>query len=379
MTAKALMKAVIVTTAALPWFTGTSTNPLGRAISMAQLGSYAVTLLIPWVPRGQQKYIFKNLTFKTCRQQRLWIEAYVKNVLTMPVNINIGFYKAVYSQSLKSIFPIEKLKHQLKGFDLALLEEPEHLFFFQHARRQEIPCSLVVGILHTNYPYYFKNRFPLLPLSRKAKGVLLKKYFFYKLSHVCDAVIALNAPVGYNRFPVVHTNGLFDIYFPTRTKHYKTFYFIGKVIKEKNVDKFLYCLAHRPQFEIDVYGPDAGLAELQHAQKAGRLVLLGELINPAKSLAPYKAFINPSVSEVYCTTTAEALAMQKFVILPAGHGNECFYKYSNCLIYRSQEELLKRIDFVLSHQPEHDEAVKELCWKAATRRLLNHIDSIPSV
>ena len=67
----------IVTTASLPWMTGTAVNPLLRAAHLAKAGR-RVTLMIPWVHPLEQQIIFPGkLTFETPAEQ----DAYIRNWL----------------------------------------------------------------------------------------------------------------------------------------------------------------------------------------------------------------------------------------------------------------------------------------------------------
>ena len=113
-----------------------------------------------------------------------------------------------------------------------------------------------------------------------------------------------------------------------------------------------------------------------------------------------------STSEVLCTTSAEALAMGKFVILPrhctstlynpshafdrcfisltkmlcspfpdAIHtlgSNTFFLQFPNCLSYNSWDECLEHLQFALQNEPTPlaDEHRHALSWDGATERLV---------
>lgn len=91
------------------------------------------------------------------------------------------------------------------------------------------------------------------------------------------------------------------------------------------------------------------------------------------TLGKYKIFVNPSESEVLCTTTAEALAMGKFVIIPVHPSNTFFMQFDNCLPYRNKLEFAANLHWALNREPEplKPEQKRLLTWEAATERLIS--------
>jgi len=101
---------------------------------------------------------------------------------------------------------------------------------------------------------------------------------------------------------------------------------------------------------------------------------LGRKDHAALHNLPYKIFFNPSVSEVLCTTTAEALAMGFFVIIPKHPSNEFFYQFTNCLTYETIDECVEHLKWALSNEnhptPLSQDESNVFTWKAATERLI---------
>lgn len=68
----------VVTTAALPWRTGTSVNPMARALYLTRgRPRHHVTLLVPFLPsKVEQGQVFKDQVFETEEEQEKWIRTY---------------------------------------------------------------------------------------------------------------------------------------------------------------------------------------------------------------------------------------------------------------------------------------------------------------
>ncbi|CAN0471187.1 unnamed protein product, partial [Discosporangium mesarthrocarpum] len=80
----------------------------------------------------------------------------------------------------------------------------------------------------------------------------------------------------------------------------------------------------------------------------------------------------PQVSEVLCTTVAEALAMGKWVVCAKHPSNEFFFQFPNCLAFSTEEEFAACVSWAIRHEPEELSphlSRYQLTWAAATERL----------
>ena len=86
----------------------------------------------------------------------------------------------------------------------------------------------------------------------------------------------------------------------------------------------------------------------------------------------YKIFVNPSITEVLCTCTAEATAMGKFIIIPDHPSNVFFHQFPNCLLYKTKTEFVELLEYAIAHDPEplSDDLIHVLTWEAATERFM---------
>lgn len=388
---------VIVTTAALPWMTGTAVNPLLRAVYLAKAG-HTVTLVVPWLesPEDQRKVYPGGVLFN-CKEEQMKVILKWAREQVEGVQLGIRFYEGVYSNEFGSILPLGDITSMFgedEPRDVCVLEEPEHLTWHHTGARWTSLFKFVVGVVHTNYIEYAKKHGVFGPQRALFLNFLNKwvcRSYCHRVIKLSDAVQTLPHSVTCNVHGV--REKFIDIGRERAGMPFeKGAYFLGKVLWAKGyrqlvdlMDEHYERTAERLPIDFFGAGPDLDAVRKRVSASHGlSLVQIhGRVVDHASEyLQRYKVYVNPSKSDVVCTATAEALAMGKFVVCLKHPSNEFFCTFDNCLIYETAEQFSSQLAFALAHEPKSlsTKDAFRLSWEAATQRFYeaSYIPSPPA-
>lgn len=380
----------IVTTASLPWMTGTAINPLFRAAYLAKSTKQKVTLVLPWLSMSDQELVYpNNITFTSPEEQETYIKNWLQERLGFEANFKISFYPGKFSKERRSIIPAGDTSQFIssKESDIAILEEPEHLNWYHHGKRWTDKFNHVIGVVHTNYLEYIKRE-----KNGAIQSFLVKHINNWVTRAYCHKVLRLSAATqDLPRSVVCNVHGVNPKFLNIGEKiaadrecgqkvFSKGAYFLGKMVWAKGYRELIDLLSKHKKdlgsFKIDVYGNGEDSEAVQAAARNFDLSInfFKGKDHADDSLHGYKVFVNPSVSDVLCTATAEALAMGKFVVCADHPSNEFFKSFPNCLTYRTSEEFVARVEEAMTSEPQPltPEQRYSLSWEAATERFMEY-------
>ncbi|KAL0410188.1 UNVERIFIED_CONTAM: Digalactosyldiacylglycerol synthase 1, chloroplastic [Sesamum latifolium] len=350
----------IVTTASLPWMTGTAVNPLFRAAYLAKSAKQNVTLLVPWLCRSDQELVYpNNLTFSSPEEQESYIRGWLEERIGFKADFKISFYPGKFSKARRSIIPAGDTSQFIssKDADIAILEEPEHLNWYHHGKRWSDKFNHVVGIVHTNYLEYIKRE-----KNGALQAFLVKHINNWVVKAYCHKVLRLSAATqDLPKSVICNVHGV-------NPKFLK----IGEKVaaeKERGANFLQGSIFLRQDEDAHEVQSTARRLNLNVNFMKGR-------DHADDSLQGYKIFINPSVSDVLCTATAEALAMGKFVVCADHPSNDFFRAFPNCLTYKTPEDFVAKVREAMANEPQPltPEQRYSLSWEAATQRFMEYSD-----
>jgi digalactosyldiacylglycerol synthase len=381
----------IVTTAALPWMTGTAVNPLLRAAYLAKDGNRSVTLMIPWLAKTDQERVFpNNITFESPEEQEKYVRDWARQRTGFSSDFTVTFYPGRYAPEKCSILPVGDPTAYVpdSAADVAILEEPEHLTWYHHGRRWTDKFAHVVGVVHTNYLDYARRE-----EGGPTKEALLRHINSWVTRVHCHKVVKLSDAVqDLPRQTTEFVHGVAESFLTVGEKKAKDppnggprfsrgAYFIGKCVWAKGYTELLELLTRQhnqaPQnpVAVDCFGAGEDLDAVKQEAERRRLAVNfhGARDHLHEDIHEYRVFINPSTSDVVATTTAEALAMGKWVVVAEHPSNRFFSQFNNCLVYTSPEEFVSHVQHALSTDPAPitPEDRTRLTWEAATERFLD--------
>lgn len=400
----------IITTAALPWLTGTAVNPLLRALGLAR-GQKPVVLVLPWIEQDLQQNLFPGgQTFATPEEQELVILKWCKERAGTDVSklpLTFRWYEAFYVPFLRSIFPssdVSSLFGANDPKDVLILEEPEHLCWYHHGQRWPCLFRHVIGIVHTNYQDLMCTNQDDWPDSVKEASVHAASTL------VCSAYCDVNIKLSDTLMPLpnevtCNVHGVRDEFLkvgdmmtaggathnggPAQPKDPSVAdgYYIGKGVMGKGWGELLDFLdaagTQLGGFRMDGYGsgPDSELI----GERVGGLPEGGATVrmHPGRDHADpaihqYGVLVNPSTTDVLCTVTVEALAMGKQCVLAKHPSNRFFETYfsERCHFFRPGDTkgFVQAVrDAQAAGKPQAlPPALRYLLtWEAACERLFN--------
>eukprot|EP00775_Hariotina_reticulata_P005176 gene5176-5414_t len=367
---------IVVSTASIPWRTGTAVNPALRAAHLAAHTPHKVILVVPFIPVQDQVLIFPQGMICNSREQqadiiRCWVHEHSG---LLSADFQVLFYSARYYPSSRCIFATEDISSLLPKTEstVVLLEEPEHLNWYRCSGRWSSEYQHVVGVLHTDYSGYAAD-LPGWVINKAAVGLVCR--VVCRLH--CHKVIQLSELAKHlARSTTCNVHGVSAKFLAVGRKGC---YFLGKALWDKGHGQLMDLLQrhdkqHKQQVAVDVFGggPDLPAIQAEAVRQGLALSFLGHADHCSPRIWQYKIFINCCKKDVLATATAEAVAMNKWVVLPEAPCNQFFKAFPNVLVFSTPAEFSQQLTKALQSDPPPltDPHIRELSWEAATQRLL---------
>ena len=341
---------------------------------------YRVAYGVPWLGAASQKRLWGKVLFASPDEQADWLreEAHRLGVPPLP---EIFFFKGIFSKTLFSIFIVEDAFAAAPPARYFLVQEPEHFGWVPlNSSKRRVGAEKIAGIVMTNYGAYIRrpgrpDRATFARLVEWRHKRLMRKH--------ADVIVPLSPALDLAGVEDLVTwrqvTGVLQAFaeVPPAPDENEGIYFLGRLTWDKGLDIVIE-MARRMNVPIDVYGdgPDQAAIRAMAAERRAPVRFLGPSASPWEVLADYRVFFNPSLSEVLCSTTAEALVAGRHVVIPNCPANRPFLDLPNVHAYdtlNQAEALLRRAMTAIVAAPTKTR--KRFDWSNVCREVASLLES----
>lgn len=351
----------VITPAVLPWRTGPALFSIWHAGGLAALG-HRVAYGVPWLSARSQRRLWGRVLFADREAHAAWLRAEAARLGAPPLP-EIFFFDGVFSRSMFSIFVTEDIFAAGPSARTVLVHEPEHFGWLPVTRaRSRVAAQKVVGIVMTNYGYYIRR--PGNPLRNAFASGLERRHRVLMRRHA-DVIVPLSPALDLvgleDRIVRDQVTGVLDRFadVPPVEEACDGVFFLGRLTWSKGLSEVIDAAAAL-DLPIDVYGDglDEGAIRKAAAARGAPVRLKGLTDVPWDVVARYRVFLNPSLSEVLCSTTAEALVAGRHVVMPRCAANRPFEDLPNTHFYDTRMQMLDALRHAMRATPEPPTAAR---------------------
>ena len=350
----------IVSNVSLPIRTGPSFTAIERANYFKN--KHRVNLWYPYLnPNHQLEVWGKTIPIESYK-------GYLKQKLNIDKSINIFLYNTDYDNLYKwqttSDYEFNRIFNNNKS--IYILEDCVSLLSFSKDRINKLNNFKIFFINHTNY-------FDIMPKIYKN---VFKKFFNYLFSNSQIYHLSYNKSImshlKFKNIDVLPIHGINKKFFTNQLPNASKIYMMGKIDEShKNIlEAFNWTQGIVESIDYFGVGKDEYLInQYDHIKK------MNIISDHVKALKDYKILIHSSYKEGICSVIAEALAMNKFVIIRDTECNQIFKNNSNAYFYKDQEEFKNQIKKLIDLPPKCENNKDIFKWENANKLLHCYIRS----
>ena len=363
------MKIALINSVSLPIKTGPSFTAIERARYLAGQG-HSVTLYYPYL---YSEKIQKKVWGRVFTPRRFLMFLKKQYGVFKCKNINIKLFDSRYS-SVYRWFTI-KTNHlsdiYTANFDHVVFEDPTcHLFLqvlnFTIVKRSPIKTTF---IHHTDY-------FRIVPafwtwMAYQGVTRILTTFDLPNVHHILLSKTILPKKVrghlAYSVLPVHAVRGNF--FESNQLPRGNGVYMMGKL--DNRHKQFTTVLDWAKDIcDLHMYGE--GKDEKLLAEYP-RCIYHGSVDEVERALEGHSIYISVSALEGICTTTAEALVMNKYALILETECNEVFRGMSNVVFFKGEADFKRKLVALLAQQPQYEQHRKRFSWDCANQEFYRYL------